>query len=93
MDKCPKRIPAQLSSHVLQSNPGSDVPHVPRIRESDATSRESRRFIKKPLVFRITTNDPIQRDEIGDKKLPGNPYEITVDESDRAGSASTRRLR
>ena len=54
--------------------------------------RMSRRFIHEPLVFWITTDDPIQRDDIGGKKLTGNPYEITVDESDRVGSASTRRL-
>jgi hypothetical protein len=52
----------------------------------------SRRFIEEGLVFLITTDDPIQRDDIGGEKLTGNPYEITVDESDRAGSASTRRL-
>jgi hypothetical protein len=52
----------------------------------------SRRFIKEPLVFWITTDDPIQRDDVGGKKLTGNPYKITVNESDRVGSASTRRL-
>jgi hypothetical protein len=93
MDKCPKRIPAQLSCHVLQSNPRPDVPDVSRVRERQATSGESRRFTKKPLVFRITTDDPIQRDDVSGKKLTGNPDEITVDESNRAGSASTHRLR
>jgi hypothetical protein len=82
VDECPKRIPAQLSCHVLQSNPSSDVPDVSWIRESEATSRVSRRFIEEGLVFWITTDDPIQRDDIGGKKLTGNPYEITVDESD-----------
>jgi hypothetical protein len=93
MDECPKRIPAQLSRHVLQSNPRSDVPDVSWIRESDATSGVSRRFLKEGFVFCITTDDPIQRDDVGGKKLTGNPYEITVDESDRVASASTRRLR
>ena len=93
MDECPKRIPAQLSCRVLQSNPRSDVPDVSWIRESEAMSRESRRFIKKLLVFWITTDDPIQRDDISGKKLTGNPDEITVNESDRVGSASTRHLR
>jgi len=93
MDECPKRIPAQLSCHVLQSNPRSDVPDVSWIRESDATSGVSRRFLKEGFVFCKTTDDPIQRDDIGRKKLIGHPDEITVDESDRVRSASTRRLR
>lgn len=42
----------------------------------------SGRFIEEGLVFWITTDDPIQRDDIGGKKLTGNRYEITVDESD-----------
>jgi len=71
MDECAKRIPAELSSHVLQSNPSSDVPDVSWIRERDATSRVSRRFIEEPLVFRITTDDPVQRDDIGGKNLTG----------------------
>ena len=93
MDECPKRIPAQLSCHVLHSNPGADIPDVAWIRERDATSRVSRRFIEEPLVCWITTDDPIQRNDIGGKELTGNPYEIAMDESDRVGSASTRRLR
>ena len=82
MDECPKRIPAQSSCGVFQSNPHSDVPDVSWIRESDATSGVSRRFLKEGFVFCKTTDDPIQRDDIGRKKLTGNPDEITVDESD-----------
>jgi hypothetical protein len=93
MDECPKRIAAQFSGHVLQPNPRSDVPDVSWIREREATSRVSRRFLKQRFVSCITADDPIQRDDIGRKKLTGNSYEITVDESDRVGSASTRRLR
>ena len=92
MDECPKWIPAQLSCEVLQSNPRSDVPDVSWIRESEATSRVSRRFIEEPLVFWVTTDHPIQCDDIDGKKLTGNPYKIAVDESDRVGSAPTRRL-
>ena len=93
MDKGPKRIPGQLPCRVLQSNPRSDVPDVSWIRESEATSRESHRFIEKPLVFRITTDNPIQRDDISGKELIGHLYKITVDKSDRVCSASTRHLR
>jgi hypothetical protein len=48
--------------------------------------------MEEGLVFWITTDDSIQCDDIGGKKLTGSAYEITVDESDRVGSASTRRL-
>jgi hypothetical protein len=58
------------------------VPHVSGIRESEATSGVSGRFLKEGFVFCRTTDDPIQRDDIGHKKLTGNPDEITVDESD-----------
>jgi hypothetical protein len=42
--------------------------------------------------FCSPTDDSIQRDDIDGKKLTGSPYEITVDESDRVGSASTHGL-
>jgi len=92
MDKCAKRIPPHSPCHILQSNPRSDVPDVAWIRKREAATRESRRFIKQPLVFWITTDDPIQRDHIGGKKPTGNLYKITVDESGRVGLPSTRRL-
>ena len=92
MDECPKGVPVKPSRHVLQSIPRSDVPDVSWIRESEATSGVSRRFLKEGLVCCITTDDPIQRHDVGGKKLTANPYEITVDESDRVASASTRRL-
>jgi hypothetical protein len=82
MDECPKRIPTNLSRQVLHSNPSSNVPDVSWIRESEATSRVPRRFLKEGFVFCITTDDPIQCDDIGRKKLTGHPDEITVDESD-----------
>jgi hypothetical protein len=44
-------------------------------------SRVSRRFVEKPLAFWVTTNDPIQGDDIGGKKLTGNTDKVTVDES------------
>jgi hypothetical protein len=53
----------------------------------------SRRFLNQRFVFCIATDDPIERDDIGGKNLPGNLYEITVNESDRVASPSTRRLR
>src|SRR5438477_5643664 len=93
MDECPKRIPTTLSRQVLHANPSSNVPDVSRIRESQATSRVSRRLLKQRFIFRVTADDPIQGDDIGRKKLTGNPDEITVDESDGVASASTRRLR
>jgi hypothetical protein len=54
--------------------------------------RVSHGFIQEPLVFWITTNDPIQRDDVRGKKLTGNAAEIPVEESHSAGSAPTRRL-
>jgi hypothetical protein len=92
MHECAKGISAKLPSQVLNPNPGADVPDVSWIRESEATSRASRRFIEEPLVFWITTDDSIQRDDIGGKKLIGNADKIAVDESHRVGSAPTRRL-
>src|SRR5881397_2421067 len=93
MDECPKRIPKNLSREVLHSNPSSNVPDVSWIRESEAAGRVLRPLLKKGFVCCVTTNDPIQRDDIGRKKLTGNPYEITMDESDRVVSALTRRFR
>ena len=93
MDECTKRIPTKLSCQVFQPNPIADVPDVSRIRESEVAIRVSHGFIQEPLVFWVTTDDPIQRDDISRKKLTGNPDEITVDESDGVGLASTRRLR
>src|SRR5438132_8548641 len=92
MDECTKRISAQLSCQVLQSNPSSDEPDVSWIRKSEATSRVSRRFIEEGFVFWITTDDPIQRDDVDLKQLPGNADKITVDESHRGGLTPTRRL-
>jgi hypothetical protein len=92
MDECPKRIPAKLSRQVFHSNPRADVPDVSRIRESEVVTRVSHGFIQEPLVFWITTDDPIQRDDVRGKKLTGNADKITVDESHSIGSASTRRL-
>ena len=54
--------------------------------------RVSHRFIQEPLVFWITTDDPIQRDNVSGKKLTGHADKITVDESHKAGSAPTRRF-
>lgn len=92
MDECTKRIPTKLSRQVFHSNPRADVPDVSWIREREVVIRVSHRFIQEPLVFWITTDDPIQRDDIGGKKLTGNTDKITVDESHRVGSAPTRRL-
>ena len=92
MDECTKWIPTKLSSQVLHSNPSADVPDVSRIRESEVAIRVSYRFIQEPLVFWITTDDPIQRDDVGGEKLTGNADKITVDESHSVGSAPTRRL-
>ncbi len=92
MDECTKRIPPKLSSQVFHSNPNADVRDVSRIRESEVTLGVSHRFIQEPLVFWITTDDPIQRDDVGGRKLTGNVDKITVDESHRGGSAPTRRL-
>ena len=91
MDECTKRILTKLSRQVLHSNPSADVPDVSWI-QSEVAIRVSHRFIQEPLVFWITTDHPIQRDEVGGKKLTGHAEKITVDESHGGGSAPTRRL-
>ena len=92
MDERTKWIPTKVSRQVFHSNPRADVPDVSRIRESEVAIRVSHGFIQEPLVFWVTTDDPIQRDDIGGDKLTSNLYKITVDESHSIGSASTRRL-
>ena len=51
--------------------------------------RVSHRLTQELLVFWITTDNPIQRDDIGGKKLAGNADKITVNESHEVASAST----
>jgi hypothetical protein len=92
MGECPKRIPTKLARQVFHSDPGADVPDVPGIGESEVARRASHGFSQEPLVFWITTDDPIQCDDVGRNKLTGDADKITLDESHRVGSASTYRL-
>jgi hypothetical protein len=88
MDECTKRIPTKVSRQIFHSDPSADVPDVSWIRESEVAIRVSHRFIQEPLVFWITTDDPIQRDDVRGKKLTGNADEIPVDESYNNSSSS-----
>ena len=71
MDERAKRIPPKLAPQVLHSNPSPDEPDVSWIRERKVAIRVSRRFIQQPLVFWITTDHPVQCDDVGGNKLTG----------------------
>src|SRR6476620_4955723 len=92
MDECAERIPAQLSRQVLHSNPRADVPDISWIGESETAIHVSHRFPQEPLVLRVTTDDPIECDDVGGRKLTRHADKIPADESDRRGSPATRRL-
>jgi len=69
MDECAKRIPAELSRQVLHPNPGADVPDISWIGESKTAIHAPHRFLQQPLVLWVTTDDPIECDDVGGKKL------------------------
>src|SRR4026207_219932 len=92
MDECAKRIPAKLSRQVLHPNPRADVPDISWIGESKTAIHASHRFLQQPLVLWVTTDDPIECDDVGGNKLTCHADKIPADESDRRGSPAPRPL-
>lgn len=65
MNERAKRVSPEPIPEVFQHNGGAHVPHIARIGERDHMARASSRSPEKRFHIGVTTNDAVERDDIG----------------------------
>jgi hypothetical protein len=81
VNKCPKRVAGQSLPRVHERNESSDVPAIPRIGERDQSARPLGRAAEQTFGIGVTTDDAIERDDVGIGKRGRYRGEIADDES------------